>query len=164
MQIWILATKPFVSLLGPDPGSELIIQKNPCTTIPFRNSLWNADWGLIWSSMGGCWNQVSAPLRCLRGWFGPTVSSFAQVTSRTFVAFAPWYIRLHAALTRVVGLPHCWISALHLSPKSHPKSYLYSYTSLLSSCKWVPYVIFIYTSHSYEFTQQINSKLAIYTK
>lgn len=32
-----------VGLLGPNPGSELISQKSPCTISPFGNDLWSAD-------------------------------------------------------------------------------------------------------------------------
>ena len=41
MQILVLETKPFVGLLGPDLGSELIIQTNLCATGPFGNSPWS---------------------------------------------------------------------------------------------------------------------------
>jgi len=43
MQILVLAIEPFVGLLGPDPGSELISQTNLCTSGPFGNSLWSVD-------------------------------------------------------------------------------------------------------------------------
>ena len=43
MQIPVLATEPFVGLLGPDPGLELTSQTNPYTTGPFSNSPWSAD-------------------------------------------------------------------------------------------------------------------------
>ena len=56
MQISVPTMEPFVGLLGPDPGSELISQTNPCTTSPFGNSPWRMDSGLTRSSMGGCWN------------------------------------------------------------------------------------------------------------
>jgi hypothetical protein len=35
MQILVPATEPFVGLMGPDPGSELVSQTNPYTTGPF---------------------------------------------------------------------------------------------------------------------------------
>jgi len=38
MQILVPATKPFVGLKEPNPGSELISQINPYTTGPFGNS------------------------------------------------------------------------------------------------------------------------------
>lgn len=76
-----------VGLWGPDPGSKLIIQTSPWTTGPFGNSLWGVDWGLTRGSMGGCWNQISAHLRCLRGWFSSTMNTFAQVSLRTLLAF-----------------------------------------------------------------------------
>jgi len=53
----------YVGLWGPDPGSELVSQTNPYTTGPFSINLRSVDWSLTQSSMGGCWNQVSAPLR-----------------------------------------------------------------------------------------------------
>ena len=92
-----------VGLLGLDPCSKLISQTNPCTTCSFNNNLQRVDWGLTWSSIGGWWNQVSASLICLTGWFSPTVNTFVQVTSRTSLtceAFAPCYIFLYIALTR----------------------------------------------------------------
>jgi len=70
-----------VGLMGLDLGSELISQTNPYTTSPFGINPWSVDWSITRSSMGGWWNQVSAPLRCLRGWFSPTIPTFVQVTS-----------------------------------------------------------------------------------
>ena len=43
MQILVLATKPFVGLRGPDPGSTLVSQTNLYTTGPFSISLWSTD-------------------------------------------------------------------------------------------------------------------------
>lgn len=92
---------------GPkDPGLKLISQTNPYTTGPLGNIPWSMDWGLTRSIMGGWWNQGSAPLIFLSGWFSPTMNTFMPVTSHTFLAceaFTPCYIRLRAALTRGCG-------------------------------------------------------------
>jgi len=62
MQIPIPETKPFFGLMGPDPGSALVSQENPYTTGPFGISPRSTDQSLTRSNMGGCKNQVSAPL------------------------------------------------------------------------------------------------------
>lgn len=61
MQILVPATKPFVGLVGPDPGLELVFQTNPYATSPFTMNPFSVDWSLTWSSIEGCWNQVSTP-------------------------------------------------------------------------------------------------------
>lgn len=43
MQILVMKMEPFVHLLGPGPGLELISQINPCTTCPFGK---NSECGL----------------------------------------------------------------------------------------------------------------------
>ena len=98
MQIPVTATEPFVGFSGPNPSSTLISKENPYTTSPFSNSLWSADWGLTQSGTGVCWNQVSAPLRCL-----DVVCRFhASFRSFALLCFAqiraqdnPYYLLMH---------------------------------------------------------------------
>jgi len=75
-------------LWGPNPGSKLFSQTNPYTTGPFGISPRSADWSLTQSSMGGCWNQVFAPLRWLWCRFSPTIPTFMQVASRSVPPFS----------------------------------------------------------------------------
>lgn len=75
----------FVDLIGPDLGLELFSQTNLYTTSPFDISQQGTDWSLIQSSMGGCWNQFSTPLRCLWCRFSLTIPIFTQVTLRTII-------------------------------------------------------------------------------
>ena len=88
----IVSLEMVVGLWGPDPGSELFSQTNPYTTGPFSISLWSANWSLTWNSVGGCWNQVSTPLRCLWCRFSPTVLIFVQVTSHTILTYDTFMI------------------------------------------------------------------------
>ncbi len=67
----------FFGLCGTDPSLALIIQTNPYTTGPSGIISRSVDWSLTCSSMGGCWNQVSTPLRWMWCWFIPTIPAFA---------------------------------------------------------------------------------------
>jgi len=88
MQIPVSTTKPFVGLWGPDLGSELFRQTNSCNTGPFGIRLRSMNWSLTWSSMGGCWNQVSTPLWWMWCRFIPTRPAFTQVTSHSVPPFS----------------------------------------------------------------------------
>ncbi len=55
MQILVLKTKPFVGLLGPNPGSVLVSQTNPYTTGPFgiiRGARTEVSLEAIWGDVG----------------------------------------------------------------------------------------------------------------
>ena len=75
--------KVCVGLRGPDLGSTLIIQTNTYTTVPFGISSRSADESLTRSSMGGCWNKVSAPWDgCDVIWFPLSLSLHGILRSR----------------------------------------------------------------------------------
>lgn len=76
-----------VGLWGIDPGSELFSQTNPYTIGPFGIRQRSMDWSLTLSSMGGCWNQIFAPLRWMWCRFSPIRPTFTQVALRTIPPF-----------------------------------------------------------------------------
>ena len=57
----VLATEPFVGLRGLDLGLDLRFTKIPQYYWPFQQWSTCAGQSLTQSSMGGFWNQVSAP-------------------------------------------------------------------------------------------------------
>ena len=64
MQILVPTTKPFVGLVGPDPGSELSLLNKSLHYWPFRINSRCVDWSLTRSSMGG----VLEPSFCTQRW------------------------------------------------------------------------------------------------
>ena len=85
-----------VGLLGPNPGSELISQKNPYTTGPFGNSLWSAGWDLTQSSMGGVLELDFGTLEMSEGMIWSNCESLhagysAHFPTLSALIYSPWH-------------------------------------------------------------------------